>query len=1164
MSSRPEDALSPGEAPPKKKLALQNTAASAEGVSKTIRAAIAGPPLRDRDQVSHQTSVDKVPVARPGGNYALASAGPARSIQHSKKVKGPRPCNHPPPKNPTPPKSPPQPKQQDTGSWVESSKDAFDKTSGQLLKRGRASGGDSLAEVPGAKKAKTNHSKQALLQLDLLEKTGGNQSQKGALGALEKNSKISLREHSKTYQRDGPDSRPVSRNPNSAAAAGSNSHGSNRRPGAAKHSTSRTEPIDLTMASEDDDDDNKIYFAGGTQAEKSATTVPTQSFDVLEVFVGRRLFIGGDQKLVLSGSGERAIEIVLHDDFRSSGGSSGSSSSISSSFATSAGDECGTLHDSSEVNPKNWPLFPLSEVLPLSSLETVFVGTAHKGAKPYVALKLNNSRAKLVHTTMEGAAFRESPSGQKVVLLMLKCEASGRDEMKVFTDRVRLALKRVANITLGTPRSETFLDRTYSKKAAPPPTELELLDAFKNDEKIMKRENPTHERRRYYGRIATESSEELTRQLADEKRKAERSSRRQRQAAVTPIGHREGDNLTYLVYPVEEEVLDCVTITNGDIRRLESPQWLNDSLIDLCVRVAVHGVVLPSEHSSATSGTDTAAATATVAATATATATAATPAAAAGEGMEVDERGGVGEGAIPAEGSAQAVLSAASARAAGGGTQMNSIHAFNSLFLTKLREKTTKTELSSSQALISKIEKETGVGLSNDEKHFYNFAARHKRVARWTKNVSVLEKKLLLVPINQNLHWSLAVVVRPDLLLQLAEENDDVAPASASVSGRGQSVPAAENSLSASDRETQDETQDDNDDGGNDHANIVSKHTSTSSEQTQLNLVGRCVFFHLDSMNVHNTIMIHQSIVLYMLHEFLHKHCDGNTLDPRFRRLYAHLNREHNSTVSLGNRRKAAEKPNGFASLVPILDFKAITPQQENGIDCGVFVVKFAKQVADNRERLCNLSPNASAISHIRAVLDEILRTDEFSQEEIDEKRVDILKMLKGVVKPAFDKRKEFEKLRRREEKALAKSAAAAAAAAAVASGEGADTEAPGVSSEAGTGVEGAGSAPASPIGGNSSGIEKSSSKSSTGGDDDDDDDIDDGNDPEIVHGGAASANSTPSLSPGGKEDGADKSENESENENESESESESDEDKTQEQDAGWSTGAGSGGRASP
>ena len=1065
------------------------------------------------------------------------------STKHTKK--GPRPPTQRP-------FSPPYlQKATQKQTWVNNSEDEFienDKTPRDPPKRGRAVGRDSLAAVPGGKKSKMNHTKNKFLkQLELQTKTDGNQSQKGALSVLEDQpAMVKLSERSKTYQRDGPDSIPASRKSNSAAAAGSTAQGSSRRPVAAKQNTSQAQPIDLTKESDDDDDDDQIdFFALGIQAEKSEPPVPTESFDVSEVFVGRRLFNGGGQKLVLSGSGERAIEIFLEDyDFRSSSGSSGSSS-----FATSAGDEGGTLHDSSEVSQKNWPLLSLSEVLPLSALEFAFVGTAHKGTKPYVALKLHQSRAKLAHTPMEGAAFRESPPGQKVVLLMLKCEASERDEIKAFTDRVRLALKRVAKIT---PGAQSFLqDRGYSKKAPSAPTELELLDAFKNDEKIMKLENPTHERKRYYGRIAAESSEELSKQLAAEKRKAERSSRRQKQAAVTPIGHREGDNLTYLVYPVEEEVLDCVTITNGDIRRLESPQWLNDSLIDLCVRVAVHGVVLPPEHSSATS------ATASIAAAAAATAAApAAPAAAAaaGEKMEVEKQGGEGGDAIPAEALAQAVLSSASARSAGGGTRVNSIHAFNSLFLTKLREKTTSAEASSFQAQVSKIEKETGTILNCEERLFHCFANNHKRVARWTKNVSVLEKKLLLVPFNENLHWSLAVVLRPDLLLRFAEAQADAAapaPASASVSG-GQSMPVVENALPASDSETQDETQDGDDNVENDeHANIASKRTTTpSNEKVQLNQVERCVFFHLDSMNVHKTLVIHHHIVSYMLHEYLHKHCEGKTHDPRFLRLYAHLHRDHhNSTASPGNRRKAAAKLNGLANLVPILDFKAITPQQENGIDCGVFVVKFAKQVTDNWERLCHLSPDASAEIQIRAVLHDILTIDEFSQQEIDEKRVDILNMLRGVVKPAYDKRKEFEKLRKREEKALAKSAAAAAAAA----GNGADPAAPGVSAKAGTAAEGSGPAPASPIGGNSSGIGKRSSKSSstTGGDDDDDDDSDGGNDPEIVHAGAASASSPTSPSLGVK-GGVDKSESEKEEEKETESEmeceSDSDEDQTQEQ----------------
>jgi sentrin-specific protease 7 len=41
----------------------------------------------------------------------------------------------------------------------------------------------------------------------------------------------------------------------------------------------------------------------------------------------------------------------------------------------------------------------------------------------------------------------------------------------------------------------------------------------------------------------------------------------------------------------------------------------------------------------------------------------------------------------------------------------------------------------------------------------------YELVSRWTKNVDLFQKDFILVPINYSFHWSLAIIVRPGLLL---------------------------------------------------------------------------------------------------------------------------------------------------------------------------------------------------------------------------------------------------------------------------------------------------------------------------------------------------------------------------------------------------------------
>ena len=47
------------------------------------------------------------------------------------------------------------------------------------------------------------------------------------------------------------------------------------------------------------------------------------------------------------------------------------------------------------------------------------------------------------------------------------------------------------------------------------------------------------------------------------------------------------DNEKYLVYPVEENAQDAIEIYKGDLKRLMPPQYLNDSLIDLKIKLII-------------------------------------------------------------------------------------------------------------------------------------------------------------------------------------------------------------------------------------------------------------------------------------------------------------------------------------------------------------------------------------------------------------------------------------------------------------------------------------------------------------------------------------------------------------------------------------------------
>ena len=85
------------------------------------------------------------------------------------------------------------------------------------------------------------------------------------------------------------------------------------------------------------------------------------------------------------------------------------------------------------------------------------------------------------------------------------------------------------------------------------------------------------------------------------------------------------------------------------------------------------------------------------------------------------------------------------------------VHAFSSHFFTKLRE---------------------GDGRGKFKPGSEKAQRAHARVERWTRNVDVFAKKFLLVPVVEDLHWSLAVVCHPGELAKRAiarerRESDD-------------------------------------------------------------------------------------------------------------------------------------------------------------------------------------------------------------------------------------------------------------------------------------------------------------------------------------------------------------------------------------------------------
>merc|ERR1719198_375264 len=60
--------------------------------------------------------------------------------------------------------------------------------------------------------------------------------------------------------------------------------------------------------------------------------------------------------------------------------------------------------------------------------------------------------------------------------------------------------------------------------------------------------------------------------------------------------------------------------------------------------------------------------------------------------------------------------------------------------------------------------------MSKEELDKLKCTEKHKVVERWTKNVDLFSKDIILIPINESLHWTLLIIVNPNRLHLLAEE----------------------------------------------------------------------------------------------------------------------------------------------------------------------------------------------------------------------------------------------------------------------------------------------------------------------------------------------------------------------------------------------------------
>ena len=169
------------------------------------------------------------------------------------------------------------------------------------------------------------------------------------------------------------------------------------------------------------------------------------------------------------------------------------------------------------------------------------------------------------------------------------------------------------------------------------------------------------------------------------------------------IGSRADDNDVIIRFPMEENAQDVITITKGNCRRLVDGEYLNDSLIDFCIK----RMLIDPFHDC------------------------------------FDE------------------------------LKRRNVHAFSSLFYNKL--------ISRDGLTAKDIRAQGGIN--------------YRAVARWARHINLFEKEFLYIPVNKGIHWSLFIVVRPNLLVPKFHERSEGTVVSTSIETA--TATAAESKVSA-------------------------------------------------------------------------------------------------------------------------------------------------------------------------------------------------------------------------------------------------------------------------------------------------------------------------------------------------------------------------------
>ncbi len=392
--------------------------------------------------------------------------------------------------------------------------------------------------------------------------------------------------------------------------------------------------------------------------------------------------------------------------------------------------------------------------------------------------------------------------------------------------------------------------------------------------------------------------------------RAKRSMRRKSEV-TSVIGSLESDNNVYLVYPPEEDATNAITITEGDKRRLEPFQYLNDSLIDLKIR-----------H------------------------------------MDLSEEFSHRQGRW---------------------------YSFNSLFYSRLRGTERMDET-------------------------------YKRVERWTKNIDLFEKELVVVPINEGEHWSVVFLLQPCLLLSWTPSGGADADVNAIVDGKRPGDNRAQSSKETEAAEVEQQGE---------------KAVSSASRKM------RPAVLFFDSLGYHSKNKVVKKMCDYLRLEYLSK---------------KHKEAFKEGDLTIKNAAGRIPEYKEFSEAVQNMQkHNVVAPQtrdiptQQNGYDCGMYVVKYVEWVL----RAWPEPTDENISKQFKKVVFPNGSKD-FGDSDIDNDRLSFNRLLERL-RPDYERERRAAREREVEEKMARRAKKAAVAAAAAA------TNAGGAGAQSAEGGDGAG-----------------------------------------------------------------------------------------------------------